>query len=119
MSKIEFIAAVRHLGWVCYQMGAGQPYNIQPNSDQLASLKQGVEFALSRPEMSPRENHDNWMRMKELQGWVYGPVKSFEKKTHPDLVPFGQLPKVEKDKDIMDCMMNYEASRIYDQFSIG
>lgn len=115
MDKIEFVARARHFGWVCYQMGAGQPYNIHPTEDQLTSLKQGVEFALGRPGMSPEENHNNWMRMKESQGWIYGEVKDPVKKTHPDLVPFSQLPKVEADKDTMDCMMNYEFAELYEQ----
>lgn len=117
MDKITFVAMARHFGWVCYQMGAGQPYNLFPTDDQFESLKQGVKFALDHPEMSPEENHENWMRMKQSQGWVYGPVKDITKKTHPDLVPFHQLPKVEADKDTMDCMMNYEFSRLYDQLN--
>jgi hypothetical protein len=114
--KIAFVAAIRHLGWVCYQMGAGQPYNIQATEDQKASLLQGTAFALSNPDLSPQENHDNWMRMKQSQGWVYGPVKDAAKKTHPDLVSFSKLPKVEADKDTMDCMMTYGVGRLYDQF---
>ena len=32
-------------------------------------------------------------------GWVYGPVRDVEKKTHPDMVPFDQLEQREQDKD--------------------
>ena len=38
MTREEFIARVRHLGWCCYQIAAGQDYNIEPNEDQLQSL---------------------------------------------------------------------------------
>jgi hypothetical protein len=113
MSKIEFIAKIRHLGWVCYQMGAGQPCNIEPNPDQLQSLMNGVRYALDNPDMTPEQNHENWMKCKSEQGWIYGAVKDFERKTHPDMVPFNELPKVEKDKDIMDSLMNKEAEKLF------
>ncbi len=112
-NRIEFIARIRHLGWVCYQMGAGQKYNIEILKDQWESLLNGVRFALEHPNMTPGENHENWIKEKVNQGWVYGPVKDFEKKTHPDLVPFADLPKVEQDKDIMDSLMNKEADQIW------
>jgi hypothetical protein len=113
MDKEEFIARARHLGWVCYQMGAGQPYNVHPTEDQLTSLIQGTHFAMQSQNMTPEQNHENWMKMKIYQGWVYGDVKDMEKKTHPDLVPFDDLPKVEKDKDIMDCLMTKEFDRLF------
>jgi hypothetical protein len=54
------------------------------------------------------------MKCKIEQGWVYSPVKDLEKKTHFDLVPFDELSKVEKDKDIMDCEMNKHFARLWD-----
>jgi hypothetical protein len=32
-------------------------------------------------------------------GWQYGPVRDVKAKTHPDMVPFANLPKDERDKD--------------------
>jgi hypothetical protein len=116
--KIAFIARIRHLGWICYQIAAGQPYNIDPTPDQLDSLKQGVKFALEHPNMTAQENHDNWMQMKRSQGWVQGPVKDLEQKTHPDLVPYEQLPKIEQLKDHMDRIMNTEALKLYEKILI-
>ena len=115
-SREEFIARIRHLGWCCYQIAAGQDYNIEPNKDQYESLLQGVKFGLQNLDMTPEQNHENWMKCKTEQGWVYGEVKDFKKKTHPDLVPFDELPKIEADKDIMDAMMNKEANKLYDLF---
>lgn len=54
------------------------------------------------------------MKCKIEQGWTYGDKKDFENKTHPDLVPFYELPKVEVDKNIMACMMNKACSDLYD-----
>lgn len=116
ISKEEFIARLRHLGWCCYQIAANQEYNTIPNEDQYNSLLQGTRFGLKNIGMTPEENHDNWMKCKTEQGWVYGEVKDFDKKTHPDLVPFAELSKVEADKDIMDCMMVKELSNFYDEY---
>lgn len=113
MDKIEFIARVRHIGWVCYQIASGQEYNGLPNEDQLKSLMNGVRYALENPNMTAEENHNNWMRMKESQGWVYGPTKDFDKKTHPDMVPFDDLPEIEKKKDIMDSIATKLALELF------
>lgn len=102
INKIEFIAAIRHIGWVTYQIAAGQHYNEKINVDQRESLIDGVQFMLMDPDITPKENHDNWAQQKQAQGWVYGEVKDFEKKTHPDLVPYDQLPEIEKRKDVAD-----------------
>ena len=93
-TREEFIAAVRHIGWVYYQIAANQPYNEIINKDQMESLLNGIKYADEHPDITPEENHNNWMKEKTRQGWVYGPVKDFEKKIHPDLVPFDQLPDI-------------------------
>ena len=48
---------------------------------------------------TPKEAHDSWWRAYEKMGWVYGPVRDVEKKTHPDMVPFEELEQREQDKD--------------------
>jgi hypothetical protein len=48
---------------------------------------------------SPEEAHNSWMKAYLNMGWKYGEVRDAEKKTHPDLVPFYELPKDERDKD--------------------
>ena len=116
MTKQEFIAHVRHIGWVAYQIAAGQAYNERPNEDQWHSLLDGVNFALEHPDMTPEANHQNWVEMKVSQDWRYGPVKDFEKKEHPDLMPFDQLPIIEQRKDIMDGKVNQLAAELYADF---
>lgn len=32
-------------------------------------------------------------------GWRYGPVRDREAKTHPDMVPYDELERRERDKD--------------------
>jgi hypothetical protein len=48
---------------------------------------------------TPEEVHNSWMKAYLDMGWKYGEVRDTEKKTHPDLLPFDQLPKDERDKD--------------------
>lgn len=115
MDKIKFIAAVWHACWVSYQIAVGQPYNEKINDDQLESIIDGVKFALANPGITPEENHNNWMKMKIEQGWVYGPVKDLTLKTHPDLVNFKLLPAVEQQKDIMDGIARSMAVDIWNE----
>lgn len=118
MDKIDFIAKIRHLVWIGFQMGANQPFNAHINEDQLESLKDGVRFALENPNMTAEQNHDNWAKMKWKQGWVYGEVKDFEKKTHPDLISYNMLPLVEKRKDSMDKLINNLARELWVKLKI-
>lgn len=62
---------------------------------------QGVRDALANPGGTPEEHHEAWMQHKLKTGWVYGPVKDVEKRTHPSLVPFEELSEIEKIKDTL------------------
>ena len=48
---------------------------------------------------SPEELHGSWMQAYVNMGWVYGEKHNSEAKTHPDMVPYAQLGKLEQDKD--------------------
>src|SRR5688500_11789935 len=58
---------------------------------QKETVKNGVRFHIFNPEAGPSDSHENWMREKEEAGWMWGPVKDVEHKTHPCLVPFEEL----------------------------
>lgn len=68
---------------------------------QRTSAVHGVEFRLANPDAPDSASHDNWMAEKVADGWVYGEVKDPEKKTHPCIVPFDQLPKEQQLKDVL------------------
>ncbi len=59
----------------------------------------GVKFRLQNPDATPETIHNNWMEFKIADGWVYGEVKDAEKKTHPSLRPYAELPAAERAKD--------------------
>jgi len=48
---------------------------------------------------SPEESHEKWMETYKKMGWKYGEKRDPEAKTHPDMVPYDELPQKEKDKD--------------------
>ena len=48
---------------------------------------------------SAAELHESWMHAYYEMGWVYGEKYDREKKVHPDLVPYAQLGRLERDKD--------------------
>lgn len=47
----------------------------------------------------PESSHEKWMAGKLADGWKLGPVKDAEKKEHPSLVPYAELPEAERRKD--------------------
>ena len=66
---------------------------------QKDSAVNGVRFRLENPNCKPDEQHNNWMKEKLEQGWIYGETKDTEKKTHPCLVPYEKLPEFQQKKD--------------------
>lgn len=43
--------------------------------------------------------HEVWAQNRLEQGWTYGDKRSDELKQHPCLIPYEELPEVEKDYD--------------------
>lgn len=65
------------------------------------SARNGVIFHQANPDAAPSASHDNWLKEKETEGWVYGPVKDPAKKEHPCMVHFEALPAAQQAKDIL------------------
>ena len=68
---------------------------------QQQSAINGVKFRLENPEAGHDAMHNNWMKEKVENGWVYGEVKDTEAKTHPCIVPFNELPIFQQKKDAL------------------
>ena len=66
---------------------------------QRVSAISGVLNVLQNPDMSPGDTHRNWLKDKEADGWILGPVKDPAKKEHPCMVPFEDLPPDQQAKD--------------------
>lgn len=70
---------------------------------QRESAVNGVLFRMDNPNAGHDAQHNSWMEEKIKDGWVFGEVKDPEKKTHPCIVPFEQLPEFQKKKDALFC----------------
>lgn len=76
----------------------------QPPWDQAPSWQQGsaiagVKFHHANPDAGPAASHNEWMRVKREDGWVYGFKKDPERKTHPCMVEYDLLPASQRVKD--------------------
>lgn len=68
---------------------------------QRESALAGVKFHSENPDAGDSASHDEWMRHKIADGWVYGDRKDPDSKTHPCLVPFSELPVMQQKKDAL------------------
>lgn len=46
-----------------------------------------------------RNIHEVWAQQRIGEGWTWGALRDADAKTHPDLVPYEELPESEKDYD--------------------
>jgi hypothetical protein len=68
---------------------------------QKDSAKYGVEQIISDPSTTPEQSHEGWLKVKLEDGWKYGPVKDADKKEHPCMVLYDQLPAQQRAKDLL------------------
>ena len=91
--------------------------NIEHRTGSVSSLGEGVVVAAYFPktidtssielssdlrelvERLAENTHDHWARKRLDEGWRYGPKRNDAEKTHPDLVPYGELSESEKEYD--------------------
>lgn len=66
---------------------------------QRDSSAAGVLFLMANPDAGESAQHENWVKDKIRDGWVYGEVKDAELKTHPCIVDFAELPPEQQEKD--------------------
>lgn len=59
----------------------------------------GVDWRLVNLDAPIEAQHVEWCKAKYADGWIYGAVKDAEKKTHPCLVEYDQLPLAQRLKD--------------------
>jgi hypothetical protein len=102
-SRSERIAKVCHNVNRAYCISQGDtsqlPWEEAPAWQKESALK-GVELHLSG-EHGPEASHKSWLKEKIQAGWVWGLVKDAEKKTHPCMVPFKDLPLDQQAKDFI------------------
>ncbi|WP_203368656.1 RyR domain-containing protein [Cysteiniphilum marinum] len=68
---------------------------------QKDSVMNGVNFHLNNPNLTPEQNHKNWLDLKINDGWTYGKEKDVENKKHPCVLPYEELPKDQRLKNVI------------------
>lgn len=98
----EEIALVCHEANRAYCLVAGdrsQPRWEDAPDWQRQSAIEGVKALVAEPSLSPADLHERWRAHKAKDGWTYGLIKDADKKTHPCMVPFYELPEMQQRKD--------------------
>jgi hypothetical protein len=68
-------------------------YTPHPIDTSSISLPSEIE---SLVEQLAEHVHDKWAQERIVQGWSYGPARDDEKRQHPSIVPYCELPDEEK-----------------------
>ncbi len=66
---------------------------------QRNSAMNGVIAIERKVVTKPEQSHENWLSEKDKDGWVWGAEKDPDKKLHPCMVPFDELPAEQRMKD--------------------
>jgi len=77
-------------------------YHIAPLTDWKAAdlvFNENEDEGVDEIEAMARMEHELWCQEMLADDWQYGPVRSKEQKTHPDLEPWDDLPEEEKEKN--------------------
>jgi hypothetical protein len=104
-TQVEAIARVCHEANRAFALAIGEdPTKVYPDwsaapEEIRESARVGVEKALAGA--TPRELHESWCATKTADGWVYGPTKDLAAKTHFCLVPYDELPQLQRLKDAL------------------
>lgn len=101
-AAIEDIARVCHEANRAYCLGQGDLTQVgwdQAPTWQRESAVIGVRRALEGA--TPEELHESWLEHKIAEGWIWGPVKDAERRQHPCVVPYAQLPPAQRRKDAL------------------
>lgn len=77
-----------------------QPWETAPEWQRESAIN-GAVFRLGNPNATPEDMHNSWMSEKIRDGWVYGEVKDPQRKTHPCLVAYSELPAEQRAKDYL------------------
>lgn len=65
-----------------------------------AGIIAGIENARLESTETPEQSHERWVVSKFMDGWTYGLYDPVHK-THPNMVPFSQLPEEQRNKDAL------------------
>lgn len=94
--RIQGPAAVEDDGRGASRRLTHMRYTPRPIDTAGVELPTGIGSLVER---LAKHNHDVWARQRLKDGWSFGPVRNDDRKEHPCLVPYADLPESEKDYD--------------------
>jgi hypothetical protein len=84
----------------------------EPGKASTDEAESAERILTANLDMLAEMEHDGWMDEKKRQGWTFGETRDNDRLKHPLLIPYGDLPEVEKEKD-RDSIREY-ARRVAD-----
>lgn len=100
--SIEGLAKICHEANRAYCQAIGDDsqhsWEDAPEWQRRCSVEQ-AQWHLSKKDSMPSDSHDNWLKEKQANGWIWGKEKDAELKTHPCMVPYNDLPLKQQLKD--------------------
>lgn len=96
----EEIARVCHEANKAMQYVQGDPCPSQPWDAEPEWVKEGTinMVRLVRLGYTAKDMHNEWRERYHKDGWVRGDIKDYVAKTHPCLVEYYELPRIQRDK---------------------
>jgi ryanodine receptor 2 len=71
-------------------------YTPKPINTDDVTVSDGIK---QLSELLAKNTHEIWASTRISEGWSYGEKRDDEKKLHPCLIPYDELPENEKDYD--------------------
>lgn len=101
-STILLIAGVAHAANRALALAAKEfpspPAWPDAGPEAQAHMVRGVEFAIANPAATAEDQHNAWLADMKAKGWTLGDVKDAIAKTHPAMVPYDELPLLQRAK---------------------
>lgn len=72
------------------------PYTPNPVDTSDIKLSEELDQFVER---IAENTHEVWAKSRISEGWTWGPVRNDELKQHPCLIPYAELPEIEKGYD--------------------
>lgn len=76
----------------------GKDFDYNPHPIDLDDVELNTDL-LDLREAIAENAHEVWADQRQEEGWTYGPMRDDQKKLHPDMLPYTQLPESEKEYD--------------------
>jgi hypothetical protein len=99
IDKEDNRAAARRIPDVLALVGLSVATLEEAKSMKKPAKKDTGPYIEAQVERLAEAEHDGWMAQRAKNGWSYGTPRDDDRKLHPSMVPYAQLPEAEKEKD--------------------